>query len=413
MNVFYATFIPGLQDFIAQTVKERLSGVKIHKLLDGAVIFETETSYDKLNFFCFNNLFAVISSVISTKEEDYAKTRRKSGSLQREDFFREEILYFINENHGHDVIYNNSKNIKTFRIVISNENIPAAIDEDLRTEAEKYISRISGLKVNRTLPDTEYWFLYRREEKTETGQSFFIFMKRLTMRPSWDKTLQKGELPPPLAWALCRLAGLTHKNKVLDPFCGYGSIVHSAVKHFHITNFIACDINKKAAVFTAARFKKRLACRNGQPDAPEREYDRSVKNGKTAESSNLIFYNADFNILPSLIKENSIDVIITDPPWGQYQETSPVKESRNHNGNYGNLKTNLNYKGFCIFKMFDVFDRLLKESGRAVVLYANDDNFSYGIPGSFRLLNRIPVLLSGRKAVIYILNRKTRQTHEY
>ncbi|WP_461248368.1 hypothetical protein, partial [Treponema sp. R6D11] len=61
MILYYATFIPGLQTFIEQVIKERLSDVKIKKLLDGAVIFETETSYDKLNFFCFNNIFAVIS----------------------------------------------------------------------------------------------------------------------------------------------------------------------------------------------------------------------------------------------------------------------------------------------------------------------------------------------------------------
>jgi len=63
MNVFYAAFIPGLQNLIADVIKERLSDVKIHKLLDGAVLFETVTDYDKLNFFCFNNIFAVIDVI--------------------------------------------------------------------------------------------------------------------------------------------------------------------------------------------------------------------------------------------------------------------------------------------------------------------------------------------------------------
>jgi hypothetical protein len=59
-NLFYAAFVPGFQDFIAELVKERLADVVIKKLLDGAILFETECTYDKLNFFCFNNIFAVI-----------------------------------------------------------------------------------------------------------------------------------------------------------------------------------------------------------------------------------------------------------------------------------------------------------------------------------------------------------------
>jgi tRNA G10 N-methylase Trm11 len=207
------------------------------------------------------------------------------------------------------------------------------------------------LKINRSQPDTEFWFLYRN--CNEEGRNFSVFMKRLTLRQSWEKSLHKGELPPPLAWTLCRLACLSHTHTVLDPFCGYGSIPEEALKHFHITKFIACDNDKKTFSYTANRFKNK-------------------------KEEKLALYNEDFESLPSLIGAKSIDAIITDPPWGHYKVTD----------------------GGFFKKMFDVFARLLKEGGRAVVLCAKDGLLEEHY-GGFKLENGTPVLLSGKKAVIY------------
>jgi len=344
-NLFYASFIPGLQDFIAVVIKERLCGVRIHKLLDGAVIFETETSYDKLNFFCFNNIFAVINIL----EEDRIE-------IPSEEYIRMHI-HSAATTDGERVIADNNKKIRTFRIVISNENKPASIDEKLRIEAESFISRVSGLKVNRTLPDTEFWFLYRREERS-MERNISCFMKRLTLRPSWEKTLQKGELPPPLAWTLCRLSNLAHSDTVLDSFCGYGSIPNAAFKYFHITKFIACEKDEKAALFSAERFKK-------------------LKNKQ------FTLHQCDFFGLTSLADEKSIDAIVTDPPWGFFHAAD------------------MDEKSAFLKKMFETFGKLLKDGGRIVLLYANDDEFLKALPAGFRLKEKIPILLSGKKAVIY------------
>lgn len=325
-----------MRNFIFDVIKERLPDVQIHKLLSGAVIFETETSYDKLNFFCFNNVFAVIS--IMEHKDSYNALEKHIRSICH-----------LSENLN--LLSNNSKNIRSFRIVISNENKPAAINEKLRTEAEKTISRLSGLKPNRSLPDTEFWFLYRSEK-------FSCFMKRLTLRSSWEKTLHKGELPPPLAWTLCRLAGLTYTDTVMDPFCGYGSIPQAALKHFHITKFIACDNNQQAVNFSSARFNKR-------------------KKGE------ITVRKIDFNDLPSLIEEKSVNAIVTDPPWGNFKE---IHDRHFHK------------------KMFDVSFKLLQDGGRLVMLY-NDDDLLKDAAG-FSVDNRIPVLLSGRKAVILVLTKK-------
>jgi len=337
VNLFYATFIPGLQNLIDEVIKERLSDVKIYKLLDGAVLFETATGYDKLNFFCFNNIFAVISVMEHGDNGEHPKS-----ALEKH------IRVMADNNAVNEVICNNNKNFHTFRMVFSIENALVQVNEKLRTDIENGVSRFSGLKVNRSLPDTEFWFLFRKEK-------FSVFMKRLTLHPSWEKTLHKGELPPPLAWALCRLARLVHSDTVLDPFCGYGSIPAEALKHFHITKFTACDNDREAALYTVNRFKKR-------------------------NKENFFFYESDFSQMPLFMAGKSVDAIITDPPWGQYREI----------------------KNPCFYqKMFDVFDKLLKKDGRLVVLCANIETFSDAVPSSFELINRIHILLSGKKAVIF------------
>ena len=333
VNLFYASFIPGLQIIIAAVIKERLPDVKIHKLLDGAVLFETETSYDKLNFLCFNNIFHVIDILEQSDKNAAIETHIKS-------VIRNTSLFT-------DIIKNNNKSFKSFRIIISNENVPAAIDEKIRQEAENFISRLSKLNVNRSRPDTEFWFLSRSE-------GFSIFMKRLTLHSSWEKTLHKGELPPPLAWAMCRLARPIHSETVLDPFCGYGSIIEAALKYFHIAKIFACDNDKNASNYTASRFKNR-------------------------KKEDFFHYQTDFKELPSLIGENNIDVIVTDPPWGHYKEID-------NNSFYRN--------------MFEVFGKLLKKGGRAVVLCANDALLK-AVPASFTLQESTPILLSGKKTVIY------------
>jgi tRNA1(Val) A37 N6-methylase TrmN6 len=354
-NCFFATFIPGLQEPIAEIVHERLPDAVVHKLLDGAILFETCCSYDKLNFFCFNNIFAVVdvmehNAIIDSLAQGEIETHIAA------------IIRTTLSSEADNIIAHNSKKFRTFRIVISQENKPTAIDEKLRLAAERYIAKISGLKADRSRPDTEFWFLCRSE-------GFSLFMKRLTLRPSWEKSLHPGELPPPLAFMLCHLANLKHSDMVLDPFCGYGSIPQAAIKYFHITQCIACDSDDKAAAYTTARF-------NNRPDQ-------------------LTLHKADFRSLTGILPPNSVDVIVTDPPWGDYRKSGAA-----------HFPINELYE-----EMFNVFSLLLRENGRIVILGARTDDTANmplinAAKGRFLLQKQIPILLSGKKAAIFCFGRE-------
>ena len=336
-----------MQETIAQVVRERLGDEAISELLDGAVIYETETSYDKLNFHCFNNTFALI---------DILKVKHGKKDAMPQDA----IEYHVNKicGNGRDtrlpekalaVISENSRKIKTFRLVISVENKPSTVNENLKRRMESYIAGLSDLRIDRSDPDTELWFLYRRE-----GLS--LFMKRLTHNVK--KNPQPGELPPQLAWLLCRSATLRPGEAAVDPFCGYGSIPEAALKHFHIKKFLAVDIDPRCIKITRSK--------------------RALQN----EHCEIRLADAFSEPLPEVYA----DAIITDPPWGMYRETVIPPES-------------------FYTEALALFSRLLKPDGRAVVLTGAVEAFENAIEKTkrFTVKKRIPILVSGKKAVVFVM----------
>jgi 23S rRNA G2445 N2-methylase RlmL len=339
-NLFYAAFVPGFQDFIAELVKERLADAVIKKLLDGAILFETECTYDKLNFFCFNNIFAVINVL-----ENPAGDKPLEAHVKK-------VL-----GKPSSIIAENNSKIRSFRIIFSMENKPTAVHEAAKQEAEKFISHTSGLKIDRSNPDTEFWFLYRRE-------GFSLFMKRLTRHASFEKTLHPGELTPQLAWLLCRLSNPKHTDVVIDPFCGYGSIPEQRVKRFPLKKFYAFDTDKGPLAFTKKKFTEKQPCEVKQVD----------------------IYSI-FDVLP----RGGADAVITDPPWGLFKETEiPLQKFYDH--------------------AVEIFSQLLRAGGLAVVLTAKQEEFRQAVEKTpaFSLLRTIPILMSGKKAAVFVLeNRST------
>lgn len=341
ISVYYASFIPGLQDLVETMVRERLKDVRIKKLLDGAIIFETRCGYDRLNFFCFNNIFLVISIFEGPGSDHPLESHMKRACKIKERDLR---------------ISDNNQKIRSFRIVGSYENKLVPLNEKLKGEVERFIARQSRLSINRIRPDTEFWFLYRRE-------GFSIFMKRLTKHPSFEKALHPGELPSQLAYLMCRLADPKKTDTLLDPFCGYGSIPCQGLKHFPLKQFWAFDLDPQAVKITQNKIPKTLRnrCRIQQ---------------------------ADIHDIFSWIPEGEIDKIITDPPWGLYQNIRMPLEQ-------------------FYEKILGIFERLLKPAGTLILLTAREDALAVSRKKTRALkqMKAIPILLSGKKAGIFVIKK--------
>jgi tRNA G10 N-methylase Trm11 len=341
-----------MQEVIAEILRQRLADVTIHKLLDGAVLFETECSYDRLNFFCFNNIFAVIDVLEQKGFTD------KSNAIGLE-LLELHIKKILNAESGprklkaRSIISENSKKINSFRICFSLENQPVQVNERLKQEAEKLITRLSSLQVSRSKPDTEFWFLYRNE-------GFSCFMKRLTNHRINEKTLHKGELSPQLAWLLCRMAGLKHGETIADPFCGYGSIPNAACKHFPVNKIFASDIDGSCVKITRSR--------------------PALQKTERAQ-----IFQTDFRLILKSVQAGTVDAIVADPPWGMYRETSVPLEAL-----------------YC--EMCGVFSKLLKSGGRAIILTAAKDEFENAVEKtkSLEIIKNMPILVSGKKASVFV-----------
>jgi hypothetical protein len=337
---YYAAFVAGTQGIVETIIRERLADAVIQKLLEGAVIFETQCPYSGLNFFCFNNIFAVISVF---------ENPRPGGAL-------ESHMEALCRGGRNPVVAENNRKIRTFRIVTSRENRLVPVNEKIKEEAERYIAAQTGLTLDRSSPDTEFWFLYRSE-------GFSVCMKRLTKPGTAEKTRHPGELSPPLAYMLCRLSNPKPGEAAADPFCGYGSIPEQRQKHFPPAQFYASDINQRAVAYSRNKIKGTLRNR-------------------------CCFQQSDIYDLPSLLPKDGLDAIITDPPWGLYGQT-PVPPGQFYED------------------MIRIFAELLKPRGAAVILTAREEELRGGTErsGQFEIRETIPILVSGKKACIFVLKR--------
>jgi hypothetical protein len=351
-NRYYGSFAPGLQDFIAEVLGEGLPDLRVVKLLEGAVVFDTALGYDRLNFFCFNNIFQVIDM------------RSCRDPVDRESW----IGGALSRGRGGRIIGENSRKIRSFRVIFSRENVPSPLDGKLRNRAEDCIAHESGLTVNRSRPDTEFWFLYRREggegrgeasQTGGTGPGLGLFMKRLTRRPSFEKSLHPGELPPPIAWTLCRLSKPKAGERVADPFCGYGSIPEARLRYFPPAEFFASDINGGALARSRDKFR--------------------------GTAHHCHFNRIDAGELNRIIPPASLDAVITDPPWGFHEKLPcPLEE--------------------FYTRILAVFAGLLKEGGCGVFLCGRGEELKAAAEqNGFTIAMTLPILLSGKKALIYVL----------
>ncbi len=207
MSTYFSTFISGLSPIVESWLKQNVSDMKIKKLLDGLVIYETGGGVNVVREFpIFNNSFVLLKEFVGPE-------------LPVFDFEIERTLF---------------KGYKTFRVIFSNENQISKINKNKLDKYEQKIIQKSRLFVDRTNPDTEIWILKRSEGLGLVGL-------RITQNINPEKVLHKGELRPQLAYLLNFISDPKSTDVFLDPFAGYGSIPKARINYFPAKQIIAND----------------------------------------------------------------------------------------------------------------------------------------------------------------------------
>ncbi|MDR2447146.1 MAG: methyltransferase domain-containing protein [Treponema sp.] len=352
---YYATFASGFQNIVKDILEKTARDAAIVQLLDGAVVFETAIPFDALCLFCFNNIFLALH-ILEQKEKNSFADGSANGSAAGSVI--EAHMSVAEKNRKIRLAdFQRAKNVRTFRIVTSNANRLVSVNEDLKRKMERVIFKETGLIPNRSKPDVEFWFLYRNE-------GFSFFMRRLSKHAPFDATLHKGELPPQLAYMLCWLSEPRKSDVILDPFCGYGSILQQRMR-FPFEKFYSFDIKDEAARISKSKIK-----------------------GQFLKKCDV--RKVDFFTISRRLKEESVDAIITDPPWGSYEEL-PMPADQFYDA------------------MLRICCRLLKPDGLIVALTARNDEFALSASRikEFAVVEVSDVLVSGRKARVYKI-KKTR-----
>ena len=273
MKTYASTFISGLEKPIKKLLKQNIIDAKIDLILDGIIIYKTNSSIQKIkNLKFFNNSFLLIKSFKNTNSIEQALNKiSKIKNLEKE------IAKILT-----------NKN-KSFRIFTSLENKFISVNKTLLKKIEKRIMNLrkEQLKINLKNPQLEFWILKRRE-------NISFFMLRITKNKQ-NKNLKKGELRKELSHILCFLSEPKENDTFLDPFAGYGSIPIKRAK-----------LKKVNLIFASDKIK------NYKNEFNKRIQDKKLRDKiipKTLDATNLEFF-----------KDNFITKIVTDPPWGEYKK---------------------------------------------------------------------------------------------
>lgn len=338
-NRFFGTFLSGAEEIVEGMLRQRLKDVEISCRMDGAVEFETAVPYSDLNLFCFNNLFRVLH-----------QSRTNQGAQALEDYLRE--LPFAQADW--DAVREHPAQAKTFRLVTSQRNRLVSVGRGPRDRLEKKIAGLSGLRVDRSRPDMEFWLLARSE-----GTCWFL--KRLSRHTAYDKLLAPGELHPELAYMLCWLTQPRHTDTALDPFCGSGSIPLQRCRRFPYTRIYAFDRDEKAV----KRTRERLSGKSGT----------------------IVVENRDALSLGRTLGAETVDAIITDPPWGLYRDVG------------------MDLAEFYR-RMLEQFCVVLRPGGRVTLLTAGKEELAAAAEAfpALRLEKRFDILVSGKKSAIFVFS---------
>lgn len=337
---YFGQCVAGLEPVAAEILRRRLPDLEGLELSGGAVAFSTTVPYSDLNLFCFNNLFRVLYAAEEAPD--------KSG-LER--FLRRlpQAPADWQASRAHP------KKFRTFRLMVSCKNQLVSVPKNVKAAVEQKIQSESGLIPDRSLPDSEFWAMVRADGKA-------YFLQRLSRHRAYDKVLAPGELHPELAYMLCFLSDPHPDDVAADPFCGHGALPLQRCKRFPYAKVYAFDSNETMVKLTREKLPKK---------------------------DSIVVERRDALALAEALPPASLDAIITDPPWGLYQEMD------------GDLTE---FYRLALVQM----EAVLKPSGRLVLLTAAKREFEAALEATvgLALTARYDVLVSGKKAAVFIANKR-------
>lgn len=263
---YYIQHGAGLGALVIAALKSDFPDVKVSYQDDSSLVIETppmDRQIVKLSY--VKNSFRVVASVsrgsLIGSVQHLTKLMEKSRSLE-------------NEPRG-----------RTFRVMAHVDGELVGLPQDTRSRLVSVIARHTAGHFNpRGGLGAEYWVIGRRESDV------LMFGVRLTMASK--KGVARGALASDLSTLLVKASDPQSSDVFLDPFAGSGALVAARIQ----TPFTR-------AIYSDIRLGE---LRSALPGSLLRRNDISVLNENALTLSS--------------ISTGEIDSIVTDPPWGEYED---------------------------------------------------------------------------------------------
>lgn len=348
MARYFSTFIPGFGELVQSQLKKEFSDLQVELLLDGLILYQTEASIEEVFRLRFlNNSFYVFHFFKKIERNSLVRMMK---FVYQSDFLKKMSVPRVK---GRD---------RTFRVITSYENKLGAVDLNILKNAEEKIGRATRFRLDRGLPDLEFWFLERSEK---VG----FFALRLTYDRRSEKSLLKGELRPELCNLLCLLSEPSLGDVFLDPFSGTGAIPKERAKFPYEEILIS-----------------------------EKETEKVHTLREEIKGKGIKVFHGDATNLS--LKDGSVNKVVTDPPWGEFDKTR-------HSG-FAGWPEDIErlYRG-----MFAEFGRIIAPGGIVVILSSQKELVEKILAEQeqFKPAARYNILVSGRKAGVFKLSCVSRR----
>jgi hypothetical protein len=332
---YFIQFPAGTGTLVASAVERVVGELSIDHRDDSSILFESGTQIGHASQLPFaNNVFIVQASVPrSNINRSIRQLATKIG--------RSGLTPFKGSDAG-------------FRVMASIDGELVGIDRDVRQDLEMEISFQTSSHVNPRGTGREFWLIGRR------NLDELLFALRLPKDS--PRQVEKGALSTELSSLLVYASGPLSTDDFLDPFGGTGALVNARLGAPY-RSITYSDLKRHKLPIALVRKVKS---------------DPRVK-----------LRSEDALILPS-IKDGEIDVIVTDPPWGEFDRlTMPFSQ-------------------FAI-AVAKSFDRVLNsEFGRFVILSSrrNSETMSRALMANgFRIHAAHGILVNGHPASVIIGGR--------
>lgn len=333
---FTASFPSGL-DALIQKELEKINDLIIEEIFDGLVYFSINNNLERIiGLPILNNIFEVLANFKNQSFDPNSTLKQIHKDPKIIQDIADSIVKF---------------GFKSFRLILSAENQMVKVNPLFGNKFISAIIQNKKISYDPSKPETEVWINKRSEGIT------FINV-RITTHQAYNKLLEKGELRPELAAAMCLISEPKDQDSFIDPFCGSGAIPISRIKWPIKNQIIAGDISSEKI----SKLTKKIHQLGLQ----------SRINPLTLNALNMSF-----------IDNQSIDKIVTDPPWGHFDQITDLP---------------VFYKN-----TFTEFARILKKNGLLILLTAQKDliNELISTINNFKIIETYHILLSGKKAAIY------------